>query len=178
MEPVTIETERLVLRSFGMADVEAVYAACQDPDIQHYTPVAKPFRHEDAERFVGETAPDGWASDRDYILGAFRMDDGALVGSYCLTQRGQGVYEIGYWAAKEQRGQGYSAEAAQALCEWGFHELEAHRIEWWAMVGNTASRALAERLGFELEGTLRGRSLVDGQPHDWWVGGLLSAAAA
>jgi RimJ/RimL family protein N-acetyltransferase len=178
MEPVTIETERLVLRPFAAADVEAVYAACQDPDIQFYTPVAPPFRHEDAEKFVGETAPEGWASDYDYILGAFRADDGALVGSFCLTKRASGVYEIGYWAAKEQRGHGYSAEAARALCEWGFAVLEAHRIEWWAMVGNSASRALAEKIGFELEGTLRKRSIVNGRPHDWWVGGLLSSGAA
>lgn len=173
MDPVTLETERLLLRPFVASDAGAVHAACQDPDIQYYTPVRKPYRYEDAEKYVGEIAPKGWASDYDHILGAFRSDDGALVGSFCLTKRDQGVYELGYWAAKEQRGRGYSAEAARALCDWGFATLEAHRIEWWAMVGNTASRALAEKLGFTLEGTLRNRSIVDGQPHDWWVGGLL-----
>jgi RimJ/RimL family protein N-acetyltransferase len=45
------------------------------------------------------------------------------------------------------------------------------------MVGNTATRALAERLGFELEGTLRKHSIVNGQPHDWWVGASQPRAA-
>jgi len=173
MDPVRLETSRLVLRAFAPSDADAVYAACQDADIQYCTTAPTPFRREDAEKYVGETGPQGWATDRDYILGAFRSDKGALVGSCCLTKLFQGVYELGYWAAKEQRGQGYSTEAARALCEWGFTALDAHRIEWWAMVGNVASRALAEKLGFTLEGTLRNRTMVHGHPRDWWVGGLL-----
>ncbi|MFF8908009.1 GNAT family N-acetyltransferase [Streptomyces olivaceoviridis] len=34
MDPVTLETDRLVLRAFTAADVDAVYEACQDEDIQ------------------------------------------------------------------------------------------------------------------------------------------------
>ncbi|MFG2310562.1 GNAT family N-acetyltransferase [Streptomyces sp. NPDC048566] len=178
MEPVTLTTERLVLRPFTGDDADAVYAACQDPDIRHYTPVPTPYRRDDAAVFVGVTAPRGWAENRDHILGAFRADTGALVGSFCLTRLFEGVYELGYWAAAEQRGQGYAREAARALCDWGFRALGAHRLEWWAMVGNEPSRALAERLGFTLEGTLRGRDKVDGEPHDWWVGGLLATGPA
>jgi RimJ/RimL family protein N-acetyltransferase len=173
MNPVSLRTERLLLRPFGVADADAVYQACQDPDIQFYTPVPKPYRREDAEAFVGESTPKGWADDSDYVLGAFRVDTGALVGSFCLTRIFQGVYELGYWAAKEQRGQGYSTEAARALCAWGWETLEMHRIEWWAMVGNGPSRALAEKLGFTVEGTLYRRAIAAGEPRDWWVGGLL-----
>ncbi|WP_373979092.1 GNAT family N-acetyltransferase [Streptomyces sp. TLI_146] len=39
-------------------------------------------------------------------------------------------------------------EAARALCDWGWDTLDVHRIEWWAMAGNTASRVVAEKLGF------------------------------
>lgn len=174
MDPVTLETDRLVLRAFTAADVEAVYQACQDRDIQHYTPVPVPFRRADARQRVEEDMPAGWKTDRSYTLGAFRKDDGALVGSYCLFLVSQGVWELGYWAVKERRGRGYSVEAARALCDWGWSSLDVHRIEWWAMTGNTGSRAVAERLGFTIEGTLRNRSIAnDGVPHDWWVGGLL-----
>ncbi len=173
MEAVTLRTERLLLRPFTRDDAEAVYLACQDPDIQFFTPVPNPYRMADAEAFVGGSTPKGWADDSDYVLGAFRADTGALVGSFCLTRIFPGVYELGYWAAKEQRGQGYSMEAARALCDWGWETLEVHRMEWWAMVGNAASRKLAEKLGFTLEGTLRKRAISAGEPRDWWVGGLL-----
>jgi RimJ/RimL family protein N-acetyltransferase len=174
MEPVTLETGRLLLRAFTSADVDAVYEACQDEGIQLYTPVPVPFRRADAEKRVGEEMPAGWTSDRSYTLGAFRKDSGGLVGLYCLDLVSKGVYELGYWAVKEQRGQGYSVEAARALCDWGWATLDMHRIEWWAMAGNTGSRAVAEKLGFTVEGTLRSRGIAnDGKAHDWWVGGLL-----
>ncbi|WP_329543503.1 GNAT family N-acetyltransferase [Streptomyces sp. NBC_01356] len=174
MDPVTLETDRLVLRAFEPGDVDAVYDACQDEDIQFYTPVPVPYRREDAEKSVRVDLPEGWATDKDYTLGAFRKGSGAFVGSYCLTRVSSGVFELGYWAVKEQRGHGYSVEAARALCDWGWATLDVHRIEWWAMAGNTGSRAVAEKLGFTLEGTLRNRGIAnDGNPHDWWVGGLL-----
>ncbi|MBB5815669.1 GNAT family N-acetyltransferase [Streptomyces collinus] len=174
MDPVTLETGRLVLRPFGPGDADAVYDACQDKDIQFYTPVPVPFGRQDAEKRVREEWPQGWAGDDNYILGAFRKDTSALVGSYCLTRVSRGVYELGYWAVKEQRGRGYTVEAARALCDWGWATLDVHRIEWWAMTGNTGSRAVAERLGFTVEGTLRNRGIAnDGKPHDWWVGALV-----
>ncbi|MFJ5726671.1 GNAT family N-acetyltransferase [Streptomyces paradoxus] len=174
MDPVTLETARLVLRPFGPGDADAVYDACQDEDIRFYTPVPVPFTRQDAEKRVREEWPRGWAGDDNHILGAFRKDTSALVGSYCLTKVSQGVYELGYWAVKEQRGRGYTVEAARALCDWGWATLDVHRIEWWAMTGNTGSRAVAERLGFTVEGTLRNRGIAnDGKPHDWWVGGMV-----
>ena len=175
MEPVTLRTDRLLLRPFADSDADAVYRACQDPEIQFYTPVPKPYRLSDAEEFVGPRSTKGWADERNLTLGAFRADDGTLVGSFTLNRLFTGVYELGYWTAPEQRRRGYSEEAARALCAWGFAELGAHRLEWWAMVGNTGSRALAEKLGFVLEGTLLRRDIVDGEPRDWWVGGLLRA---
>ncbi|MFG3256095.1 GNAT family N-acetyltransferase [Streptomyces sp. NPDC048172] len=174
MDPVTLETERLVLRPFAPADVDALHAACQDEDIQYYTPVPVPYRRADAEREITEELPAKWAAGKNHTFGAFRKDTGALVGSYCLFVVSRGVYELGYWAVREQRGRGYSAEAGRALCDWGWATLDVHRMEWWAMVGNTGSRAVAERLGFTVEGTLRARAIGnDGVPHDWWVGGLL-----
>ena len=173
---MTLTTERLVLRPFAESDTDAVYQACQDPDIQYFTPAPTPYRRADAARFIAGIGPK-WATDTEYNLGAFRTDDGALVGAYELERKDRGVYELGYWAAKEQRGRGYSYEAAKALCDWGFATLDVHRIEWWAMVGNAGSRALAEKLGFVVEGVLRKRTIMAGEPRDWWVGGLLRESA-
>ncbi|WUQ66249.1 GNAT family N-acetyltransferase [Streptomyces canus] len=61
MDPVTLETDRLLLRAFTPADVDAVFEACQDEDIQFYTPVPVPYRRADAEELVGEKLPAQWA---------------------------------------------------------------------------------------------------------------------
>ncbi len=42
MEPLILTTPRLVLRPFEASDVDAVFAACQDPDIPRWTNVPSP----------------------------------------------------------------------------------------------------------------------------------------
>ncbi|MEU1628579.1 GNAT family N-acetyltransferase [Streptomyces sp. NPDC020096] len=82
-------------------------------------------------RFI--RSPNSLATQPRSSHSAWRADNSALVGSFCLTKLSQGVYELGYWATKEQRGREYSTEAARALRDWGFTALKTHRIEWWAM---------------------------------------------
>ena len=81
--------------------------------------------------------------------------------------------EIGFWTAPWARGRGVMTAAARLVCRWGFDELGLERIEWWANVGNDASRRVAEKLGFTMEGTCRRRLLHRGERVDGWVGGLL-----
>jgi RimJ/RimL family protein N-acetyltransferase len=47
-------------------------------------------------------------------------------------------------------------EAVREVCRWGFEELGLARIEWIAAAGNEASWRVVRKLGFTLEGTLRG----------------------
>jgi ribosomal-protein-serine acetyltransferase len=62
---------------------------------------------------------------------------------------------IGYWLDREHRGRGVMTAAVRELARHGFAELALRRIEIRTDVLNLASRAVAERLGFQLEGVLR-----------------------
>ncbi|MFF4019110.1 GNAT family N-acetyltransferase [Streptomyces sp. NPDC001843] len=173
MEPVTLTTDRLLLRTVGPQDTEAVYAAAQDPDTQRWiAQFPSPYLREHAESFTGQTAPDGWAHDSMYTFGLF-LPDGRLAGMLGITMRGLGVGEIGFWATKEHRGHGYVTEAALAAARWAFTALAVDRLEWRAEVGNGLSRAVAERVGFTVEGTLRSAINNKGVRRDCWVGSLL-----
>lgn len=178
MEPVTLSTERLVLRLPEPADAPAVHAACQDPEIPRWTPVPSPYTTADAERFVNESCPDGWRTDTAYTFGVFTRDAGRLVGVMALVRLAQlrtaeRQAELGYWTAKEMRGRGCTVEAGRAVCRWAFTDLGVERLEWCAEAGNTASRAVASRLGFRMEGTLRARIVHEGTRRDAWTGSLL-----
>jgi RimJ/RimL family protein N-acetyltransferase len=178
MKPITLTTARLLLRPFESRDVDAVVAACQDPEIRRFTTVPDPYERKHAEEFVCVNCPAGWQTDTAYNFGVFAKEDGALVGSMGLVRadRLQTVdrrAEIGYWTAKERRGQGYTVESGRALIDWAFTRLGAERLDWLAEVGNEGSRAVARRLGFVAEGVQRARIVQRGTRRDAWVAGLL-----
>jgi ribosomal-protein-alanine N-acetyltransferase len=69
--------------------------------------------------------------------------------------------------------QGLAHEAVGALLDHCFQALDAHRIEAEIDPENTASRRLAERLGFRQEGLLRDRLWVAGRPSSCYMYSLL-----
>jgi RimJ/RimL family protein N-acetyltransferase len=172
MEPVTLTTDRLLLRAVGPQDTDAVYAAAQEPDIQRWTTLPTPYLPEHARSFTEQQVPDGWANDSMFTFGLF-LPAGPLAGMLGITRRSPGTAEIGFWAAKEHRGRGYVGEAVLAAARWAFTELRVDRLEWRAEVGNHASRAVAARVGFTVEGTLRAALINNGLRRDCWVGSLL-----
>ncbi|MFF8596025.1 GNAT family N-acetyltransferase [Streptomyces sp. NPDC015220] len=173
MDPVTLTTDRLLLRTVGPRDSDAVHAAAQDPVIHRWIPrLPSPYLHEHARAFTRRIVPEGWANDSMFTFGLF-LPEGDLAGMLGLSMRGPAEAEIGYWGTKEHRGNGYVTEAAAAASRWAFTELRVDRVEWRAEAGNHASRAVAERVGFTVEGTLRSALDNRGVRRDCWVGSLL-----
>ncbi|MEK2475468.1 MULTISPECIES: GNAT family N-acetyltransferase [Streptomyces] len=178
MKPVTLTTDRLLLRPFEPSDVPAVHTACQDPAIPRWTAVPTPYGLDDAERFVGTAVPEGWRNDTAYTFAVATRDGGTLVGSMGLVRLDrlrtvERQAELGYWTAKEHRGKGYTAEAAGAVVRWAFRELGVERMEWLAEAGNEGSWAVARKVGFRREGTLRAKLVHGDIRRDLWIGSLL-----
>ncbi|PUB04681.1 GNAT family N-acetyltransferase [Paenisporosarcina sp. OV554] len=67
--------------------------------------------------------------------------------------------EIGYWINSQFSGNGYMTEAVSELTNLGFQQLKFRRIEIRCESTNFKSRSIPEKLGFELEGTLRNDDL-------------------
>jgi ribosomal-protein-serine acetyltransferase len=81
--------------------------------------------------------------------------------------------EIGYWLGREYEGRGIMTDACRAVVTHLFQELELHRVEIRCAVENARSAAIAKRLGFALEGTLREAQLAGGRYRDLLVYGML-----
>jgi ribosomal-protein-serine acetyltransferase len=62
---------------------------------------------------------------------------------------------IGYWLAQGVRGGGVMTKACRAVVATAFEKYDLHRIEIRCATGNNKSCAIAKRLGFQYEGTLR-----------------------
>jgi ribosomal-protein-serine acetyltransferase len=89
---------------------------------------------------------------------------------------------IGYWLGAGEEGRGTMTHAVRALVDHAFVEWRLNRVEIRVDVENRRSRAVAERLGFVDEGTLRqALRLADGYhddavyamlARDWPAGGV------
>ncbi len=82
---------------------------------------------------------------------------------------------VGYWLDAKHQGQGIMTKAVAKLVAIGFTELNLNRIEIEAVAKNKPSRRVAERLGFQLEGTLRQYVLTDGEFEDMVIYSQLQA---
>jgi [ribosomal protein S5]-alanine N-acetyltransferase len=89
---------------------------------------------------------------------------------------------VSYWDAFElsyqlyddrHAGQGYTTEAVQLLVDHLTATKKQHRIHLVIVPANQASRRVAEKCGFVLEGTVRGAFFNDGRNHDVLLYSLL-----
>jgi RimJ/RimL family protein N-acetyltransferase len=175
MEPVTLTTERLVLRTPTMADAAAIEAACQDPEIPKWTTVPSPYTREHAEGFI-RLIGEWWADGTQAIWCAYRDDElVASLGLHHIVEHEAGGHaNLGYWTVAAARGQGYLVEAARAVIDFGFAELGLARVNWYAQTGNIPSARAARALGFRYEGLQRQGLIGPRGRHDGWSAGLLA----
>jgi len=165
------------LRPLESKDVPGCVQACNDPATARYTTVPQPYGEADAEGFITRFAPQQWARGLEAIFAIADADD-AFVGTMALRLHGDELTtptgDVGYLVGPWARGHGYASTALGAITEWGFRALALHRIEWQAYVGNTASRATAERAGFRVEGEHRHALQHRGGYEDAWIGARLA----
>jgi ribosomal-protein-serine acetyltransferase len=81
---------------------------------------------------------------------------------------------MGYWLSESFQGRGLTTQAAQRLLDYCFQELLLHRIEIYCGLGNGKSQAVAERLGFTLEGVLKETEWLNGKFIDHALYGLIN----
>lgn len=106
-------------------------------------------------------------------LGVIERATGHCVGSVELVPGPDPrIRELGYLLAPRVHGQGYATEAVGAVVDHGFLELACERVHCPIFANNPASRRVAEKLGFRLEGTLRRAVCKNGVWLDKWVFGL------
>lgn len=140
----------IVLETLGRADGPEFIAATQASHALHapwVSPPATPLSY--AERLARLQPPTGaWLAIR-------RADTRVLVGAAELSEIVRGGFQnayLGYYGFAGQTGQGLMTAGLRAVARHAFEELGLHRLEANIQPGNTASRALARRCGFQQEG--------------------------
>src|SRR4051812_5460985 len=126
------------LRPWRPDDADAVFAACQDPEIQRWTLVPSPYTHQDAVAYVSTVAPQAW-DDGGAVFAVEDAATGELAGSIGAHGMSDGVAHVGYWTAPAARGKGLTSDALRTLARWFLEERGAARVELVVEPPNTAS---------------------------------------
>ena len=149
-----IETNRLLLRSFQVADLERFVAYRSDPDIARFQGWEAPFPVAVARQFIDEmmrqppAVPGTW-----YQLAMERRADGLLLGDCAIHFRDDQPRqaEIGFTLARDAQGHGYASEAVLGVLAHLFEALDYHRVAANCDAENARSAHLLERVGMRRE---------------------------
>ena len=157
--PEVVETERLVLRApqagRGAMIAEAVFESM--PQLSPWMPwAAKSHGLEESERHCREMQAK-WHAREELDFCFMHRGDGRLVGKGGLHTIDWTIpkFEIGYWVRSSCAGHGFATEATIAMTRFAREALGAVRIEITSDTRNAASRRVAEKSGYELEGIRR-----------------------
>ena len=157
-----LKTERLVLRAPRAADAPALVRLLADRRIAINTArIPHPYGVDDAEQFIASVNRlDGEATFMITL-------DAAPIG-VCGVEPREGGPEIGYWIGVSYWGQGFVTEAARALIDYAFGELQHETLQAGARVSNPASRRVLEKCGFQWTGVrlARVRAINSAAPAD------------
>ncbi|MAG34881.1 MAG: GNAT family N-acetyltransferase [Dehalococcoidia bacterium] len=155
-ERPTLETARLVLRLFSLADAPDVQRLAGERDVASTTlNIPHPYEDGVAEAWIGSHQvghEQGKSVTFAIVLGADRTLIGAI--GLHLEQRHDSA-ELGYWIGKPFWNQGYCTEAAQAVVDYAFAVLQLNRVHASYVTRNPASGRVMEKVGMTHEGCLR-----------------------
>ncbi|PTM59937.1 GNAT family N-acetyltransferase [Desmospora activa] len=83
------------------------------------------------------------------------------------------IAELGYWLAPAYTGKGWMKRSVSQVIQYLFERHNINRVEIRCETDNKASNQVAQRLGFQLEGTLRQGAWKDGRFVDLHLYSLL-----
>ncbi|QZY30410.1 GNAT family N-acetyltransferase [Nocardioides coralli] len=178
LEPPVMEAGPVRLRPWADADAERLVEAANDPVIREWIPETPlPRSAEDVPAYLDRVRLGMATNGRLAWCVADATTDLAL-GNVAMFEFEEGTGEddltaqVGYWSHPAGRGSGAMSAALGAACDWALRRradggFGARRLYLLTSARNAASRALAERVGFEHVGTERASApLPDGGYED------------
>ena len=173
LEKPILRGERVILRPIVAEDAQAMFASLADEESMRLTGSQQDFTFEQVEEYCKRLLT---ADDRaDYAI--TRQEDGLYVGEVVLNNidwiNGYSNFRIAL-AGKQFFGKGYGTEAIQLILEYGFRQLQLHRIELEVYDFNPRAQHVYEKVGFVREGVRRDVLLWDGVYHSAIVMGILA----
>ncbi len=134
----------VALRPANETDADWIFDACQDPEIQRWTRVPKPYSRIDAQEFVKTSSLE---QSRFVIVDTATQRGLGAIGVHWVSAE-TGEASAGYWVAPWARRQGVATQALQQLVAHARTLSGATTLTLEISPGNAASRGTAAKSGF------------------------------
>ena len=145
-----IQTQRLIIRDYSPSDWQDLYEIFSDPIVM------KECGPSYSENQTKEAL--AYFIKKDIAYAVTLADSGKVIGHALFAQLPppdeKGIYEIGWIYHQAYWGLGYAYEASKALIDYGFQNLNLHKITA-ETIDPVKSVGLMKKLGMSHEGTFR-----------------------
>jgi len=170
-----IQTKRLLLREFKIEDINSVHNYASDAEVVRYSTWG-PNNEQDTKEFLDSVLK--CQSDKHryhYEVAVVTKYDNILIGTCGINVENPDNNEgwIGYCYNKYFWGNGYATEASKAIINFGFSQLNLHRIFATCDTSNIGSEMVLKKIGMVKEGHLRENKWQKGKYRDSFIYSIL-----
>lgn len=159
----------ITLRRLRVDDAEAFAALSSDSEAIRWSNGRQDYSATDAALFIAAEVAEGWRTGNTLRWAVADAVSDDLLGTIALHKVHAGGAELGIKMSPAARGHGHAHRAVDQAVEYAFGRLGLSVLHWYAKVGNWASRKLAHRAGFALEGNVRSLADDGEQRADCWI---------
>jgi ribosomal-protein-alanine N-acetyltransferase len=159
----TIKTERLLLRQFADSDLENVFKGLSNPEVIKYYGVS--FQTLEATKEQMIFFADLKKNETGIWFAICSADNRTFYGAGGLNNlsKEHKKAEIGFWLLSDFWGHGIIKEGIPLICNYGFDNLELHRIEGFVESENKNCKSVMTKLDFQYEGTMKDCEIKNGK---------------
>ncbi len=155
MENNVLETSRLNLRPIVDSDIDFIFRGLSDPSVIKHYGVSYTTLEATKEqmKFYADLVEQGTGRWWLIVEASSTIPIGAIGINNLIKEHRKA--EIGFWILPEYWGNGFIPEAYVEVEKYVYNVLGLHRIEAFVETDNNSSNRSLEKMGFQLEGTLR-----------------------
>lgn len=145
-----IETARMVIREFVIEDLNDLHDILGDDETMKNCEPA--YTIEKTSDFLQK-----FCMDKKGAIAAVHKDTNKVIGYILFNNFEDGAYEIGWIFNKSYWGKGYAFESCNAVIDYAFSSMNAHKI-FAETIDGIKSVNLMKKLGMKLEGIQRSQT--------------------
>lgn len=171
-----LKGEKVGLRPVGRSDISNFLKWFNDPEVIQYLSMYLPMTEMAEEKYIEELSTTRAGTVAHFVIEVIKGESAVPVGTVGLhginnkdhnTTFGIAIGDKDYW------NKGYGTEAARLLIDYGFEQLNLHRIHSFALSFNERSIRMHKRVGFTEEGRQREAMFKNGEYCDYVIFGML-----